>query len=99
MVRGFAKNMAKGMMHTKIFDAVAAVGWIAALIGALVTSPVLYAASVVQIALIQRRVGSFGLLAAVVYPVSALVFVGVMLRSALAALGLGRISWAGRRLP
>jgi hypothetical protein len=27
------------------------------------------------------------------------VFLGVMLRSALAALGIGRISWAGRRLP
>lgn len=99
MIRGFAKNMAKGMMHTKIIDAVAAVVWISALIGALFTSPLFYAASVVQIALVQRRVGRFGLLAAVVYPVIALVFLGVMLRSALAALGIGRISWAGRRLP
>ena len=99
MINGFTKNMARGASRTRVIDAVAAVAWVTAMIGALFTSPLLYLASVVQIVRIQRRVGNFGVLTAVTYPLSAAVFVGVVVRSALAVLGIGRIHWAGRRLP
>ena len=99
LIDGFTKNMARGLAQTRAVDAVAVVAWVTAMVGALFTSPLLYLASVVQIACIQRRVGNFGLLAALAYPLGAVVFVGVLLRSVLAALGIGRTSWAGRRLP
>ena len=99
LFNGFTKNIGKGLYATHVLDAIAAAAWMSAMIGALFTSPVLYVASVVQVAIAQHRVGRFGLLVAIAYPVNAVIFVIVLLRSALVALGLGRVSWAGRQLP
>ena len=99
MMNGFTKNMARGLGATSAINSVAAALWMTALIGALVTSPLLYAASVVQVAIVQRRVGSFGWWAAIAYPVNAALVVFVLARSALVVLGVGRVTWAGRRLP
>lgn len=99
MTNGFAKNMATGLGAAGVVPAVAATLWMTAIIGALFVSPVLYLCSVVQVAWAQRRVGGFGVLSAFLYPLSAVLFVAVLARSLLLASGVGRIAWAGRRLP
>jgi formate/nitrite transporter FocA (FNT family) len=99
MLDGFTKNIAQGLRSTNMINSIAASAWIAAMVGAVFTSPLLYVASVVQVALAQRRVGRFGFVTAVAYPLTALIFVVVVVRSALVGLGVGRVSWAGRRLP
>lgn len=98
MTNGFAKNMATGLRSSGPVHAVIAALWMSAIVGSLVVSPVLYLCSVVQVAWVQRRVGRFGLLTAVAYPLNALLFVAVLVRSALIASGVGRATWAGRRL-
>jgi 4,4'-diaponeurosporenoate glycosyltransferase len=99
MVNGFTKNIAAGLGRARVVDMVAAALWVAALVGALFTSPILYVASVAQVAIVQRRVGRFGPLIALAYPVSVAVLIAVLVRSALVASGVGRVAWAGRRLP
>jgi 4,4'-diaponeurosporenoate glycosyltransferase len=98
MTNGFAKNMARGLRASHPVHAAVAALWMSAIVGSLVVSPVLYLCSIVQVAWIQRRVGRFGVLAAVAYPLNALLFVVVLARSALIASGVGRATWAGRRL-
>jgi 4,4'-diaponeurosporenoate glycosyltransferase len=99
VIDGFSKNMAQGIRLSNAVDSVASTLWFAAVVGGLFTSPLFYLLSALQIALIQRRVGSFGPLTAIAYPVNALIFVIVLARSALVALGVSRVRWAGRRLP
>jgi 4,4'-diaponeurosporenoate glycosyltransferase len=99
MVNGFAKNMAAGLGAAGVVPATVAALWMAAIVGALFVSPALYLCSVVQVAWVQRRVGGFGVFSAFLYPLSAVLFVAVLARSLLLASGVGRVSWAGRRLP
>lgn len=98
MVDGFSKNLAAGLGAAGVVPAMAAVLWMAAIVGALFVSPALYLCSVVQVAWMQRRVGRFGVISAMLYPLNAVLFVAVLARSLLLASGVGRVSWAGRRL-
>ena len=99
MADGFAKNMAAGLGAAGVVPAMAAALWMAAIIGSLFVSPVLYVCSVVQVAWVQRRVGRFGVITAFLYPLNAVLFVAVLARSLLLVSGVGRVTWAGRRLP
>ena len=99
LANGFAKNMAAGLGAAGVVHAAVATLWMAAIVGALFVSPVLYLCSVVQVAWVQHRVGRFGVFTALLYPLSAVLFVAVLARSLLLASGVGRVSWAGRRLP
>lgn len=98
LVRGFSKNMASGAVSARGLSLVAALAWVAAQTGALVTSPLLYVFAVVQMWWIGRKVGRFSVIDAALYPLYLVVFFTVLIRSALVRVGLARVSWAGRRV-
>ncbi|MFM9136843.1 MAG: glycosyltransferase [Actinomycetota bacterium] len=98
LVRGFTKNLATGARRAGPFPLAAAVAWVAAQVGAIVTAPWLYLLAVVQMSLMGRNVGRFHPLDAVTYPLHFTVFFAVLVRSALVRAGLGRVRWAGRRV-
>lgn len=98
LVDGFSKNMAAGLGASSVVPAAIAALWMTAIVGSVFVSPALYLCSVVQVVWAQRRVGRFGVVTALLYPLSAALFVAVLARSLLLASGVGRVTWAGRRL-
>jgi 4,4'-diaponeurosporenoate glycosyltransferase len=107
LVGGFTKNMAAGALAVRPPAAVAVGGWVAACAAPLVLAlrlpgplaGVCYLAVAVQVAVHLRRLGSFGPVVALAYPVALVVFLAVFVRSLLATYGQGRVSWKGRSLP
>lgn len=107
LVRGFTKNMASGALAVRPQAAVAVAGWVAACAAPLVLalrvpaplSAACYLAVALQVGVHLRRLGSFGPVVALAYPVALAVFLAVFVRSLLATYGRGRVSWKGRSLP
>jgi 4,4'-diaponeurosporenoate glycosyltransferase len=111
LAEGFTKNLAAGVRIARPLTIALVVAWLTLLVQAAVT-PVralagggdlgvalaLYAAVVVQVWWAARKVGRFGLVTALAFPVLLAVFLAVFVRSAVAT-ALGRVSWRGRRLP
>ncbi len=62
------------------------------------TSAWFFVASVVQVAIMARRVGNFGFVSALLYPLHAIVFVAVAQRSLVRAVLVGNVAWRGRRI-
>ena len=58
-----------------------------------------YLAVVVQIAVHLHRLGTFGPVVALVYPVALAAFLAVLARSLVVTYGVGRVTWKGRSLP
>jgi hypothetical protein len=52
----------------------------------------------VQVAVMSRRFGNFGVGSALAYPLHAAVFVAVAVRSALRSALLGSVGWRGRTI-
>jgi 4,4'-diaponeurosporenoate glycosyltransferase len=99
LVAGWTKNIATGAGHIRWWFALAVVGWIWSLAGGWLTSPWFYGASVVQLVVLGRRSGRFGLPAALVFPALTVFFLVVFVRSVvLTALG-GSVTWKQRRVP
>jgi 4,4'-diaponeurosporenoate glycosyltransferase len=57
-----------------------------------------YAAVVVQLAWMARRIGRFGVLALVLYPIPLLAFLAIYVRSIYLTYVRRRVSWRGRDL-
>jgi 4,4'-diaponeurosporenoate glycosyltransferase len=102
LVEGFAKNFASGANFTPLLRLGAIVAWIGACLvagwGALSGEPValvVYAAFALQCFVMLRQLGSFGIAAAVLYPVLASFFVVVFLGS-LVLTARGQVRWKGR---
>jgi 4,4'-diaponeurosporenoate glycosyltransferase len=79
------------------------VAWVAAAlqaaVGPLLLSPVgtaAYLLFAVQFLVLTRRIGRFGPVAAVLYPVALAAFVALFIGSVLLTAGLGRVRWRGR---
>lgn len=98
LVQGWTKNIATGASHVRWWFSLMVVAWIWSLAGGWLSSPWFYLATVVQLVVLGRRAGRFGLPAVLVYPVLTAFFLIVFLRS-VALTALRRpVRWKGRRL-
>ncbi len=105
LVEGFTKNFAAAARATPLRTTVLITLWLAALCAPAVlagTAPALsvlcYVAAALQMGVHLRRLGSFGMLSAALYPVALAVFVAVFARSLVATVAFGRVRWKGREL-
>ena len=107
LVGGFTKNMATAATAISPLAALAVAGWLAAAAAPLVlalrlpgpVSVTCYAAVALQVGFHLRRLGSFGPVVALAYPVALALFLLVFARSLFVTYGRGRVSWKGRSLP
>lgn len=107
LVAGFTKNMASAAIAVRPPAAVAVAGWLAACAAPLVLAgrvpgPVAvacYVAVVLQLVVHLRRLGTFGPVVALAYPVALAVFLAVFARSLVVTYLVGRVSWKGRSVP
>lgn len=104
LVEGFAKNFAAGAAATPKLRLLAIVAWIGAClvagVGLLGGGPVailIYAAFAVQCFVMLRQLGNFGIVAALLFPLLAIVFVAVFLGS-LVLVVRGEVRWKGRTI-
>jgi 4,4'-diaponeurosporenoate glycosyltransferase len=99
LVQGWTKNIATGARSVPWWAGLAVVGWIWSLAGGVFAAWWFVAASIAQVAVLGRRVGRFGLLSPLVYPLLLVFFLAVFVRS-VALTALGRtVRWRGRRVP
>jgi 4,4'-diaponeurosporenoate glycosyltransferase len=104
LVAGFAKNFAAGAAATPLPRLVAIVAWVAACLvpgfdalGGGGLALLLYGAFALQCFVMLRQLGNFGIVAAALYPVLALLFVTVFLGSLLLT-ARGQVRWKGRTI-
>lgn len=95
---GWTKNTATGAALAPRWLSALIIAWVVSLCGGAVTSMWFYFFSVVQVFIFARRVGNFGVWSAVLYPIHAVVFVVIALRSALQTGLVGSVTWRGRRI-
>ena len=98
LIEGWTKNTAIGAATVPRWSSVFIIAWVASLCGGVLTSPWFYVLSALQMSIFARRVGNFGVLSAVLYPIHAVVFVVVALRSAAHVVLFGSVTWRGRRI-
>lgn len=96
LLEGWTKNTAIGAAQVPRSSSVLIIAWIIALCGGPFTSVWCYVLSVGQLAVMARRFGNFGPFSVLTYPIHAIVFVAVALRSLLRSAVLGRVDWRGR---
>ena len=107
LVAGFSKNVAAAAVAIRPAPALGVAGWLAACVAPAVlvgrvpvwVAAACYLAVAVQLVVHLRRLGSFGPLVALAYPVALGVFLAVFARSALVTVGRGRVRWKGRSVP
>jgi 4,4'-diaponeurosporenoate glycosyltransferase len=99
LVQGWTKNIATGADHARWWVTLTAVIWIGSLVGGPFTSLWMYVASAVQIGVLGRRAGRYGLVPALLYPLLTAFFLFVFLRSTALTVLRRDVSWKGRRLP
>ena len=95
---GWTKNTATGALAVPRWVTILVVAWVISLCGGPFTSVWCYAMSVVQVAVITRRIGNFGVVSAALYPLHATFFVVVAVRSLVRSAVFGRVSWRGRTI-
>ncbi len=96
LIQGWTKNIATGARSVPWWAAPLMVGWIWSLAGGPFASGWCYLASVVQIAVQGRRVGRFGVLTALVYPVLLAFFLVIFVRSVILTVLRRPVRWRGR---
>jgi 4,4'-diaponeurosporenoate glycosyltransferase len=95
---GFAKNIAAGAASVPMGRRVLIAAWCASLVGGVVTSPWMYLASLVQVAVFARRVGRFHPLVVALFPVHMLLFTVVVIKSFWDGVLRGGVRWSGRTI-
>lgn len=98
LVEGWTKNTAIGAASLPRPAAILVIAWVISLCGGFVTSAWFFVASFVQVAIMARRVGNFGFVSALLYPLHVTVFVAVALRSLVRAALVGSVAWRGRSI-
>lgn len=106
LVEGWTKNLAGGAARTPLIPTVGAVAWVTACATVVVAaisrpSPVVAAAWVgvaAQLRWMLRRVGSFSVWTAALFPLPLLAFIALFLRSLGARLVRRRVRWRGRTI-
>jgi 4,4'-diaponeurosporenoate glycosyltransferase len=97
LVEGWTKNFAGGAAGTRLGTLLLVLVWMSGLIGVVVDrQPVLYAAYVVQLLVLLRRLGRFSPLVAIAYPLPLAFFVGVFARSVFLTHVRRQVRWRGR---
>jgi 4,4'-diaponeurosporenoate glycosyltransferase len=103
LVEGWTKNLAAGGQAVPPVRLAAVVAWVSAAlqaaIGAVQLSPLgtaAYLLFAVQFLVLTRRIGRFGALTAVLYPVALAAFVALFAGSVVLTAGRGRVRWRGR---
>ena len=113
LIEGWSKNLASGAGAVPRWRTALTVAWITALgsaavdlVGAastgsrpLLAAGALYAACCAQVAVLGRRLGTFGIGTALVYPVPLAAFVALFLRSTWRTFVHRSVVWRGRTLP
>ncbi len=104
LIEGWTKNFAGGAASTRLFTLVLIVAWLSGSIVA-AASPVLdepnvsvplYGAYAAQLHLLLRRIGRFGLLTALLFPIPLAFFLVVFLRSTVLTFIRREVRWRGR---
>ncbi|MEY4401734.1 MAG: hypothetical protein RL072_1599 [Actinomycetota bacterium] len=95
---GWTKNTATGALSVPRWVTLLIVAWIVSLCGGPLASVWCYAFSAIQVAVVVRRVGNFGVLSAALYPLHAAFFVIVAVRSLVQSVLVGRVEWRGRTI-
>ena len=95
---GFAKNIAAGAASVPIGRRVLIAAWCASLVGGVITSPWMYLASLVQVAVFAKRVGRFNPLVVALFPVHMLFFTVVVTKSFWDGVLRGGVRWSGRTI-
>lgn len=98
LLEGWTKNTAIGASNVPRMSAALIIAWVVSLCGGPLTSAWCYVLSAVQVAVMSRRFGNFGVGSALAYPLHAAVFVAVAVRSALRSALLGSVGWRGRTI-
>lgn len=107
LVAGFTKNMASAAVAVRPLASLAVAGWLAGCVAPLVlagrvAAPLAvacYLAVAVQVGVHLRRLGTFGPLVALAYPVALALFLFVFARSVVVTFGRGSVRWKGRSVP
>jgi 4,4'-diaponeurosporenoate glycosyltransferase len=107
LIEGWSKNFATGAAATNPVVLVLIVAWLSGCIAAcwsLVVAPSVVSVSVyiaysIQLWLLARRVGRFGVWAVVLFPVPLAFFLLVFVRSLVLTYVVRSVRWKGRRLP
>jgi 4,4'-diaponeurosporenoate glycosyltransferase len=93
-VDGWSRVLRTGVRHGSWFGSIAAGVWVAALIAGF-TSPWIYLANVVGLAVLSQVAGRFRPPVAVLYPIALATFVALCARSLVSR----RVQWKGRQVP
>lgn len=97
LVEGWGKNIAGGAAATPTLRLLLVVAWLSLCITAPLGPAWLYLAVVAQLWWMLRRVGSFGLPAALLYPIPLAFFLALFGWAAVQA-ARGQVSWRGRKI-
>lgn len=106
LVEGFTKNFASAALAVPRWMVLAVTGWLVALCtpGVLAFSApgwlaaACYLAAAAQLTWHLRRLGSFGVATALIYPLALAFFIAVFARSLVSTVIRGRVRWRGRDL-
>ena len=98
LVEGWSKNLAGGASKTRLLTLLLVVAWISLCIQAPWYGWWVYAAVVAELAWMVRRVGRFGVVSVLAYPIPLLAFLVVFVRSAYVGLVRRRVTWKGREI-
>ena len=97
-IEGWTKNTAIGAASVPRWSSMLVIAWVVSLCGGTLISVWLCALSAVQMFVLARRVGNFGVVSAVLYPLHVLTFVLVALRSLVRSALFGSVVWRGRQI-
>lgn len=98
VISGFAKNIVAGAASVPMGRRVLIAAWCASLVGGVITSPWMYLASLVQVAIFAKRVGRFHPLVVALFPVHMLFFTVVVIKSFWDGVLRGGVRWSGRTI-
>jgi 4,4'-diaponeurosporenoate glycosyltransferase len=98
LLEGWTKNFAGGAGKTRVVTLVLVVAWTSLCIQAPWLGWPVYAAVVVQLAWMARRIGRFGVLALVLFPIPLFAFLALFVRSVFLTVVRRRVMWKGREI-
>jgi len=98
VVRGFTRSIGAGLGRTDPMVTALAVAWCASLGGGLTVSTWLWVPSALQVLILSRRAGRYGLVDAALYPIHLAFFTVLVARSVLLRAVGGSVEWRGRRV-
>jgi 4,4'-diaponeurosporenoate glycosyltransferase len=98
LIDGWTRNMSAGIAATPWWIGVMVGAWVSSVAGGWLAWPWAYPLTAVQLWVLGRRVGSFRLVTAALFPLVTVVFVGVVIRSLVLRAAHRSIGWKGRRI-